>query len=419
LLALDNPVGLKTRLGRGYTLAVDSTDTNHSTALLDQLRKESPDIRTKSAKGKDLYLTGTTDLGLIRKLVDRMQVERKGGRNLQYQVNGATLEEVFLDLNSEPETPETGSQTGPAPNAEPEVETGWEKGVDGTGSDVEAPATVLPHVHDSNPPLTPGHKRSFLLSVPVDAFTIFRKRIINLRRAWLLPLIGIIVVIAGTCIPLFFLKNRNQTCAPLIRNATTAPLTWPVSPFPLVYPPLVVAPGDVFGQAFENPLISTLVVTRPDNASFVDTFTNDYRNQDFGGVSIASDLATPSLFAWEGSNLLNKGLSALNLISNAVLDQISPATGTGTNAGFRITLGYRPLPSPSFFSTAQAMRWIGFLYVFLIGFTVSESLTSSGLAVAIWPAFATIYPTLEKAFNVRSNQYRYVLHNLPPQVANQ
>lgn len=36
-------------------------------------------------------------------------------------------------------------------------------------------------------------------------------------------------------------------------------------------------------------------------------------------------------------------------------------------------------------------------------------LTKSGLAIAIWPAFATIYPTLEKAFNVRSNQYRYVL----------
>lgn len=363
MLALDNPVGLKTRLGRGYTLAVDTTDTDHSTAVLDQLRKDSPDIRTKSAKGKDLYLTGTTDLGMVRKLVDRMQTERKSGRNLQYQVNGATLEEVFLDLNAEPVTPENRSQIGASPSTGPEAETAWEKGVDGTGSDVEAPTTALPHVHDSNPPLTPGHKRSFLLSVPVDAFTIFRKRIINLRRAWLLPLIGIIVVIAGTCIPLFFLKNRNQTCAPLIRQATTQPLTWPVSPFPLLYPPLVVAPGNAFGQAFNNPLISTLVVTRPDNASFVDTFTNDYRNQDFGGISIASSPSTPSLFAWEGSILLNKGLSALNLVSNAILDQISPSTGTGTNAGFRITLGYRPLPSPSFFSTAQAMRWIGFLYV--------------------------------------------------------
>jgi ATP-binding cassette subfamily A (ABC1) protein 3 len=345
-------------------LAVDSTDASHSTALLDQLRKDSPDIRTKSAKGKDLYLTGTTDLALVRKLVDRMQVERKGGRNLQYQVNGATLEEVFLDLNSEPATPETASQTSPAPGvAALEPETGWEKGVDGS-SDVEAP-TALPHVHDSNPPLTPGHKRSFLLSVPTDAFTIFRKRIINLRRAWLLPLIGIIVVICGTCIPLFFLKNRNQTCASVIREARTQPLTWPESPFPLLYPPLVVAPGNAFGQAFSNPLISSLVVDRPDNASFVDTFTDDYRNQDFGGVSIASNPTTPSLFAWEGSLLLNKGVSALNLVSNAILEQISPSTGTGTNAPFRITLGYRPLPSPSFFSTAQAMRWIGFLYVFL------------------------------------------------------
>jgi ATP-binding cassette subfamily A (ABC1) protein 3 len=362
LLALDNPVGLKTRLGRGYTLAVDTTDTAHHTSdLLEQLRKDIPGIRTKSAKGKDLYLTGSTDLSLVRKLVDRMQAERKGGRNLQYQVNGATLEEVFLDLNSDPTTPESASQNGHASPSPIGPETGWEKGIDGTGSDVENHTTALPIVPDSNPPLTPGHKRSFLLSIPMDAFTIFRKRIINLRRAWLLPLIGIIVVVCGTCIPLFFLEGRNQTCASVIRRATTQPLTWPQSPFPLVYPPLIIAPADVFGTALDNPLISTLVMTEPDNSSFVDLFRNDYRNQDFGGVSIASDPSTPSLFTWEGSNLLNKGLSALNLVSNAVLDQISPGTEEGTNAGFRITLGYRPLPSPSFLSTAQAMRWIGFL----------------------------------------------------------
>jgi ATP-binding cassette subfamily A (ABC1) protein 3 len=373
LLALDNPVGLKTRLGRGYTLAVDtdhdSTSTGRQGLLLDQLRKDSPDIRTKSAKGKDLYLTGSTDLAIVRKLVDRMQGERKAGNDLKYQVNGATLEEVFLDLNSEPATPKTQSivqsqnhsQSDITPvktEREPEVENGWEKGVDGT-SDVEGQATVLPTVlaPDANPPLTPGHKRTFLLSIPTDAFTIFRKRLINLRRAWLLPLIAIIVVVCGTCIPLFFLKDRNQTCASIIRRATTIPLTWPQSPFPIRYPPLIVAPADIFGAALNNPFISGFVETQADNASFVDLFRDDYTNQDFGGVSIAAAPTSASLFAWEGSNLLNKGLSALNLVSNAILDQISPSG----DAGFRITLGYRPLPSPSFLSTAQAMRWIGFL----------------------------------------------------------
>lgn len=366
LLALDNPVGLKTRLGRGYTLAVDtSPGDRHAQSLLEQLRKDSPDIRTKSAKGKNLYLTGSTDLAIVRKLVDRMQAERKGGNDLKYQVNGATLEEVFLDLNSEPATPENRSEVRPDSDIGPakieEPRNGWEKGVDGTSSDLEGQPAVLATIPsaaetDSNPPLTPGHKRTFLLSIPMDAFTIFRKRIINLRRAWLLPLIAIIVVICGTCIPLFFLKGRNQTCASVIRRAETLPLTWPRSPFPFQYPPLVVAPADAFGTALTNPLITTFVETQADNASFVDLFRTDYRNQDFGGVSIADAPTTASLFAWEGSNLLNKGLSALNLISNAVLDQISPG-----GDGFRITLGYRPLPSPSFLSTAQAMRWIGFL----------------------------------------------------------
>lgn len=30
---------------------------------------------------------------------------------------------------------------------------------------------------------------------------------------------------------------------------------------------------------------------------------------------------------------------------------------------------------------------------------------ASGLGVAVWPAFAVIYPTLERATNVRANQY--------------
>lgn len=356
LLALDNPVGLKTRLGRGYTLAVDTTTPGHNDALLDQLRQDSPEIRSKSAKGKELYLTGSTDLGLIRKLVDRMQRQRQGGSNMQYQVNGATLEEVFLDLNSEVPTPDTQSQDDHAPVT---PATGWEKGNDAT--DIEAGANpVVPVISKSNPPLTPGRKRTFILSIPIDAWTIFRKRLLNLRRAWILPLIAIIVVICGTCIPLFFLDGRNQTCASISRRATTQTLTWPRSPYPVLYPPLVIAPAadeGVFGTIFSNPFLSSFVQTEPDNASFVDVFTNDYRNQDFGGVSIASDPSTPSLFAWEGSNLLNKGLSSLNLISNAVLNQISPPDGNP----IRITLGYRPLPSPSFFSTAQAMRWIAFL----------------------------------------------------------
>lgn len=357
LLALDNPVGLKTRLGRGYTLAVDTKQPGHDTALLDQFRQDSPDIRSKSAKGKELYLTGSTDLALVRKLVDRMQRQRQlqGGDKLQYQVNGATLEEVFLDLNSEAPTPDTGSQDDHAP-AVPAA--GWEKGIDGT--DIEAgPGPVVPVISKSNPPLTPGRKRSFILSIPIDAWTIFRKRLLNVRKAWLLPLIAIVVVICGTCIPLFFLDGRTQSCASITRRATTQTLTWPQSPYAILYPPLVLAPEPegAFGDVFSNPFLSSFVQIEPDNSSFVDVFTNDYRNQDFGGVSIASDPTTPSLFAWEGSNLLNKGLSSLNLVSNAVLNQISPPEGNP----LRITLGYRPLPSPSFLSTAQAMRWIGFL----------------------------------------------------------
>lgn len=379
MLALDNPVGLKTRLGRGYTLAVNNSQpySKQRKDLLDKLRRDSPNIRSESAKGKDLYLTGSTDLGVVRKLVEQMQSERQAGNNLQYQINGATLEEVFLDLNSESTTPEIHFRDGDRESSgsgvnEPDANgNGWEKGVDGT-RDVEDGGLglrpVTPVSSKTNPPLTPGRKRGFLLSIPINAFIIFRKRLLNVRRAWLLPLIAVIVVISGTCIPLFFMKDRNQTCAFITRRATTQVLTWPQSPYPFAYPPLVIAPESqgVFGNVFSSPFLSGLVQTESDNASFVELFRTDYRNQDFGGVSIAPDPTTASLFAWEGSNLLNKGLSSLNLISNAVLNQLSPPEGNP----LRITLGYRPLPSPSFLSTATAMRWIGFLCVFIL-WTVS------------------------------------------------
>lgn len=296
-----------------------------------------------------------------------MQRERQAGNDLQYQVNGATLEEVFLDLNSEATTPETHSRDGDRESSRTGVDgpdaigNGLEKGVHGARDleDGGGLGPVVPVISHSNPPLTPGRKRGFLLSIPINAFIIFRKRLLNLRRAWLLPLIAVIVVICGTCIPLFFMKDRNQTCESIVRRATTQVLTWPQSPYPFAYPPLVIAPEPqgIFGDVFSSPFLSGLIRTEPDNASFVELFRTDYTNQEFGGVSIASEPTTASLFAWEGSNLLNKGLSSLNLISNAVLNQISPPDGNP----LRITLGYRPLPSPSFLSTATAMRWIGFL----------------------------------------------------------
>ena len=78
-----------------------------------------------------------------------------------------------------------------------------------------------------------------------------------------------------------------------------------------------------------------------------------------GGVSLAiPPLSGSSLFAWEGSTLLNKGSAMLNLLSNVLLDSIVPPTGLSD--AFKINVGFQYLPSPDFTSTAQAMKWIGF-----------------------------------------------------------
>jgi hypothetical protein len=77
-------------------------------------------------------------------------------------------------------------------------------------------------------------------------------------------------------------------------------------------------------------------------------------------TSLGND-SSQALFAWEGSSLTNKGLSSLNLLSNLLLDRVAPPSATTIDDYFRINLDFSYLPSPSFTSTAQAMKWIAFL----------------------------------------------------------
>ena len=357
LLALDNPVGLKHRLGKGFTLAIAGQERHGR--LVEDLRRDFPQIRSKGTGGQFLLSTGSNNVTQMRMIVERIQ--REGG-DVRYQVNSSTLEDVFLDLNANPtrsEQPESSTSTL-AMAAVPDIAPAETK-----QSDVAEPSGEKDLEIDSAEPardgylaLTPGHKPTYLLAIPIDAWTIVRKRLINLRRAWLLPLVAIVMVIAATCIPLFFLGNRAQTCALLTRERIIQPLTYPRSPYPLLYPPLLVSPANALGDY--TPVFGDIVDAVPDNATFVEALQQNQKKFTFGGVSLSSDASAQSLFAWEGTAVRNKGLSALNLLSNQLLNRISPV-GADVQEAFRLNLQFQFLPSPSFLSTAQAMKWIAFL----------------------------------------------------------
>jgi len=320
-------------------------------------------------RGKVLVSTGSSDVAAIRRLVDLIQRDSTSTSST-YQVNSSTLEDVFLDLNTDIPVSEEQDPDSVATALAPTVEiTPAESKADSANDirdekdlygekDMEAvPAAGSTAYLD----LTPGRKGNYFAAIPGDAWTITRKRMLVFRRSWILPVLGILMVICATCIPLFYLGSRGQTCDLITRERFIQPLTYPRSFYPLRFPPLLVAPASALGvdaSAFGN-----IVETVSDNATFVETLENNRKGYPFGGISLNPDANGQSLFAWEGSAVLNKGLSALNLLSNQLLNRLSPPTGTALTDGFRINLDFQFLPTPSFRSTAEAMRWIAFLWV--------------------------------------------------------
>ena len=337
-------------------------DPHPSSGLLrDLIDREIPDLPTRQVRGKDVYLTGSAELATIRKLVGIVAEHRKtDGGEWGYQVNSATMEQVFLDLNAAPpsagptvEAPVRGDIAGVIPLVPGQLER---RPSDSIGEkDIEAPS---PPSTDLSPGITlsSGTKRGYFASIPADAWTIFRKRLIIVRRSWLLPLIGIIVVVCASCVPLFFLKGRQQTCAFVARTQRLQHLSYPSSIYPLAFSPVVLSPQTALGSLTPP---SSLATTERNNDTWVNLFSSNYTKLSYGGISLSTPISVgPSTFAWEGTTLTQKGQSALNFLTNSMLDQISPPTTNDFQSYFRINLDFRFLASPVRHSqTCICARW--------------------------------------------------------------
>ncbi|KAL1409650.1 hypothetical protein Q8F55_003646 [Vanrija albida] len=402
LLAIDNPVGLKTKLGRGITVAVDDTA---DTAFVKQLKASFPAFSVGSVKGKHLFMTGSNDLEPVISLVSSLQAERNRGVDVKYQVGSGSLEEVFLDLNAGDFDPDaqvlspktTRLSKTQSKSGTPVVEKDSKLGTpalekddiqsSSTEKDIEegklATLPIDSGHHTQAVALTPSNHGNWLRATLRGAGTIFLKRLMVLRRSWLLTVIGVILVIGFSCVPLFFMKDRVQTCENEVEVEILQRLSYPQSLYPYRYTPPLLSVGDAVLGNWTNS--SLPFVKRVDsNATLVSTITNNIKNQTFGGLSLTALPSTNQLVAFESTPLRMKGLSALNLFSNSVYQQLRPAANA-----FRINLNFQWIPAPSFASTAQVFKWIGFF----------------GIGIAFWPAFAVVFPTSERSSNVRANQY--------------
>lgn len=366
-------MALKTEIGKGFVLSVDTPENGN---VIDLDGSESGLI-VREAKGKKMYFTGTTNYAPIRRLVETLERQRAAGRDVRYQVNSATLEQVFLDLNAE--KAEEGdvfeSQIPGLPAKEGDIEmvpvstSGSEsddldKTAQNSEKDLEAPTVHPPNHAATTLALSHGRKRNNILAIPIDASTIFVKRFMVFRRAWLLPLIGLVVTIAAATIPLGYMTGRIQTCQLEIRNRRLQRLSYPYSIYPLAFTPVVLTPTPLLSA---YPAVLPIIRQVSDNTTFVNTFAEEITNISYGGVSLSNNPGSEtSLFAYEASPFLQKGQSVLNFLSNSILNSVSPPDITGLGIGqvqklFRIDLSFRFMAAPDFTSTAQAIKWVGFL----------------------------------------------------------
>lgn len=390
LLAVDSPVGLKTRQGRGFVLAVQNSGEPgadaRALAVLDKLRAVQPGISMHSVRGQHLFSTGTNHVGKARELARILQGIRHRDPSFHYTVGSTTLEDVFIDLNHR-----AGDKFGAAGD-----DGDLESPFSGMGRDVSGPPSTLAESKGGDIEmqisrggkaalyLTPGEKRAWWRSGAEMAATVLHKRFLVFRRSWFIPLAAIIGITLGATVPLVFMKGRSPSCTPVVKTEEgLRALSFPYSPFAST--PALWSSGGVDIGNWTNGLNLNVV---DGTSAFTQTLDDNIHSLTFGGVALAPLPGADSIVAYEGDPddhiLQVKGLSALNLYSNAVYQQLQPS-----DTQFRIQVSYEVLPFPDFAPTGKVLLWITFF----------------GMVMAIWPAFAAIYPSTEKRSGVRINQY--------------
>jgi ATP-binding cassette subfamily A (ABC1) protein 3 len=135
-------------------------------------------------------------------------------------------------------------------------------------------------------------------------------------------------------------------------------LTYPLSFFQLAFPEPISAPPGIFDSF--NPLtVETIALS--DEAAFDQYFNENFRNISFGGVYLPADAAAASKIAHESSALRYKGLSLLNLLTNALYNRALTDPSSATDSGMHIEANYKAFAGADFSGIGSAIKWMAFL----------------------------------------------------------
>jgi hypothetical protein len=288
----------------------------------------------------------------------------------EVDVRGPSLEGVFLDLMRKEE--EVLAREELASEAEKDT-------IDSAEKDSGEPTVPTLAATPLKPAtaalvLTPGRPQGLL----AQARTVFYKRALIARRAWLTPALALLVAVAGACVPLVFVRAQAPGCVRRFQAVYPQSLFLPTStPWlgvqfglgglrgdaaaaaPNASVSVLQAPPGVLNSTLGPALGNVSTFDVKDNTSFTSTVREQYRALELGGVSF--DFAgeqDQALFAWEASPPGTTGLVLLNLVDNVLLSRATNASSPGAPPPL-LAANYATFPYPAT-GTLVTLKWVAF-----------------------------------------------------------
>lgn len=292
-------------------------EKHHTAAAAEQvlarILPKAPHTRcTQISDGGAQFALHSKDVEVVRQVLNVLQGAKDAGEILNYDVHGASLEDIFVSLMGRDSQLAEGLVNEKVSHqpARDEVDS------------QEAPAKL----EDPTPLELSDGRRTWFFQ---QAGTVFWKRLLIVRRAWLGPVLAMAIACSGACIPLFFMKDRVKTCVPDFSPAFAQPLLFPwsvavnggfdpeSSGTAIIAPPTALEPLSGF-------FTSVNVTTVSDQQALVNDIQQNARNLSFGGLFFDA-AGNNSLIAFQALDILNAP-TLLNLASNT---WIASATSGG------------------------------------------------------------------------------------------
>jgi ATP-binding cassette, subfamily A (ABC1), member 3 len=212
---MDSPTAWKTgKFSEGYSIKISSPEPRDvlEPGLVSAIVKVVPKLHISRPRPGELVVWPLkTELEVAQVLQTISHTHPAS--TLQYDVQSTSLESVFLAVTQDEDTlavVDSKEGMGQVVSAVPSGSSTKDLDVARHGTDFALSTEILT--------LSSGRA----ISLAAQALVIAIKRFMTLRRTYLMPLIGIVMVCCASLIPTGFIRSRNQTCARIYVTSTVS-----------------------------------------------------------------------------------------------------------------------------------------------------------------------------------------------------